>query len=224
MNRLNWFLTAVCVIIAAGAARVGRGASAPGRPIRIAYVDLDRVAKNSAMVKQKVSAVEKDLREKQKLYQDKADELRRLRRQLATQSTVLTPAQVDKIKNRIKQLRDEMDYLQYQADRVLNNSSREIIEPVLDQVLAAVEQVAKKYQIDLVLRGDLVLFASDRVDLTDAVIRELDRSLGSSTSGVSPAKPPVPRSAVRSGAGKRTPRPSSRSGKTTRKPTLETGG
>jgi len=164
------------------------------QPIRIAYVDLDRMAE-SQMVKERVKAVEKELMDKRESYKIKAEELRRLAEELRQQQAVLTPEQIAQKKQQVRVLQDELDRLNYEAERTVNKTSAEIIEPVLDEVLAAVESVARTYQIDLVLRGDFVLFGSERVDLTDTVIRELDRKASAKQPPLSPASTPARRSA-----------------------------
>jgi Skp family chaperone for outer membrane proteins len=183
--RYQWITTvaaAICLMSANGVQAADAGQTS-SRGLRIGYVDLDRVAEQSAMVKKRVSRVETDLREKQKSYRDKAERLRELRRDLATRESVLTEAQIAEKQAEIRNLRDELDFLQYQANRTLNDTSRNVIEPVLDQVLMAVERVAGKYEIDIVLRGDLVLFASERVDLTKHVIYELDHNANAGKAG-----------------------------------------
>jgi outer membrane protein len=196
MNRLTRIAVAVAFLFVAVRAHAGEAPAPSAQPIRIAYVDLDRVASDSQMVRSRVSDVEKQLAEKQKDLKSKMAELKDLNSRLVQQESVLPPAQSAQIKEQIRKLRDDVDRLQYDSDKILNNTSRDIIEPVLDQVLAAVERVAKAYQIDLVMRGDLVLFASERVDLTDAIIRELDRAAAATAGPVTPAGTPARRSAT----------------------------
>ena len=205
MRRLIVVAVVVPLLCAGARARAGEATTSSASPIRIGYVDLDRVASESQMVKSKVSEVERSLTERQKTYKVKSEELRQLRDQLSKQESVLTPAQSDQLKERIRKSREELSYIEFEGNQILGNTSREVIEPVLDQVLAAVERVAKAYGIDLILRGDLVLFASERVDLTDLVIRELDRGTKTTSGSVSPTDIP----ARRSGEKKATPTPKS---------------
>jgi outer membrane protein len=190
------------------------GSSSAQEPLRIGYVDLDRVAANSAMVKQRIDTVQQNLVAKQEKFQTMATELRELRRRLQQQASVLTAAQEENLKAQIRRLRDDMDKIEYDANKILSRTGRDVIEPVLDEVLAAVERVATAYKIDLVLRGDLVLYSSKRVDLTDAVVRELDRGARKS-SNPSPAKPPARRSDA-PGGGSRATTPKSDNEKTPR--------
>jgi len=157
----------------AAAAAVASGSQG----IRIGYVDLDRIAETSQVVRSRVTSVESAL--------------------AAKQESVLTPAESERMKARLRQLEDEIDFLRYEGRKILSNTSSEVIEPVLDDILAAVERVAQANKIDLVLRGDLVLFASERVNLTSLVIREIDRTAGAAgATTVSPAKPAPGRSAA----------------------------
>lgn len=202
MNRLMMVLVAVACLVVADRAKGGEATTTSVQPIRIGYVDMDRVAGNSQMVKERVSAVEQELLEKQKNFKAKAEELKQLSQEVSQQESVLSAAQLEQKKTRIRTLRDELDRLQYESDRILNKTSQDIIEPVLDEVLAAVERIAKAYGFDLILRGDLVLYASDRVDLTDAVVRELDKKAGTPKPAVSPASTPARRSSDTPESGK----------------------
>jgi len=202
MKQLMMILVAVAFLVAADRAKGGEATAPSAQPIRIGYVDLDRVASNSALVKERVSSVEQDLLEKQKNFKGKAEQLKQLNQDVTQQESVLTAAQLEQKKTQIRALRDELDRLQYESDKILNNTSRDIIEPVLDEVLAAVERIAKTYGFDLILRGDLVLYASDRVDLTDYVVRELDKKAGTPKSSVSPASTPARRSSDAPESGK----------------------
>jgi hypothetical protein len=91
--------------------------------------------------------------------------------------------------------------LKYEREKVFNKTGQTLIAPVLDDILQAVDRVAQANRVDLVLRGDYVLFASDRVDLTPVVVRELDRGAPATTpagtggkQSVSPARTPASRS------------------------------
>jgi len=174
INRYATPLLAAILMLCAATARPA--ASSSQEPVRIAYVDLDRVAENSKMVRQRIDSVEMELREKQEAYAEKMKELRSLRERLVKQESVMSEAQVEQAKARMQQLQDDLKYLEFEYGKALDNTSRNLIEPVLDEVLTAVRSVATRLKIDIVLRGDLVLFSSDRVDITAYVIQELDRS------------------------------------------------
>ena len=177
----------------AAAAAVASGSQG----IRIGYVDLDRIAETSQVVRSRVTSVESALAAKQEDFKKKVDERNELRSRLAKQESVLTPAESERMKARLRQLEDEIDFLRYEGRKILSNTSSEVIEPVLDDILAAVERVAQANKIDLVLRGDLVLFASERVNLTSLVIREIDRTAGAAgATTVSPANPAPGRAAA----------------------------
>ena len=199
--RTQWVMTAVAAValglpVASLAAAPAAPADSPSGPggIRIAYVDLDRVARDSQMVTKRVKNVEEHLAGKQETLKAKMKERNQLRSQLTQQDSVLTAAQTEQLRSKIKTLQDEIDFLTYQMNKAVSDTSRDVIEPVLDQVLESVERVAKASKVDLVLRGDLILFASERVDLTDWVIRDLDQTLPATETKASPAQGPARRS------------------------------
>jgi len=168
--------------------------TASAQPIRIAYVDVEGVVSNSEVIKGRVSSAEKNLSKRENEYELKDSELRDLRQKLAKQESVMTAAQVEELKQKIQKLQGEKDYLEYESKRIFDATRREMTESVLDEVTAAVERVAKTYQIDLVLSGPMVLYHSERIDLTDTVTRELDRAAKTAAKSVSPASPPERRS------------------------------
>ncbi|MCX8038441.1 MAG: OmpH family outer membrane protein [Candidatus Sumerlaeia bacterium] len=193
---LRILLSGLLFDMAVGAAIAGEAAPSPAapRPIRIAYVDVGMITEKSKVLQERISALQQELESKQRAYQTKYDERQKLVRQLSQQETVLTAAQTAQIKEQIRALTDELDRLQYDADRTMNRQGGQIIGDVLDELIAAVERVAKAQGVDLVFRSDALLYASERVDLTDSVIAELDRSLSAPKPAISPAGTPARRS------------------------------
>ncbi len=143
-------------------------------PIRIGFVDMDIVLQESKAVQEHVGRVEDRLELKKRDIDRKMTEHDRLRESLQRQDSILTEEEKQRRIQRIEELKTEVEDLRYEANRVLRQSERGIIEPILDSVMETVQEVGRREGFDLVLRGELVLYGAEAVDLTDKVIEALD--------------------------------------------------
>ncbi len=86
----------------------------------------------------------------------------------------------------IKQLNSETEDLEYQLEKLLRNSRRETLNPALGEAIDVVAKIGKEDNYDLILRGDSILFASRRIDLTARVIEALDNPADAATGAAKP--------------------------------------
>jgi outer membrane protein len=135
---------------------------------------MDIVLQESKAVQEHVGRVEDRLELKKRDIDRKMTEHDRLRESLQRQDSILTEEEKQRRIQRIEELKTEVEDLRYEANRLLRQSERGIIEPILDSVMETVREVGQREGFDLVLRGELVLYGADAVDLTDRVIEALD--------------------------------------------------
>lgn len=159
---------------AAPAAASVPSTEAPARPMKIGFVDMDVVFQDSKAVQEQIGRVEDRLDATKKEIDRKMSEYNRLRDGLERQDSVLTDEEKTSRRRRIQELKTEVEDLQYEANKQLRQSESGVVEPVLDAVMATVQQIAKREGYDLVLRGEMVLYGVQSIDLTDRLIRELD--------------------------------------------------
>jgi len=149
---------------------------------KVAYVDIDRVTAKSkqvndamASVEKKVKGIQGELAAKQKLLDSLNDEIRK-------GQGVLAESELAKKRDEARKLKSDTDELEFQAKRKMEELDQTFFDPMLKRIVFAIQDVAHDKKIDLVVRGEAVLYGSKAADITDAVIDKLNSSDGSSSS------------------------------------------
>jgi Skp family chaperone for outer membrane proteins len=150
--------------------------------VRIGYIDMEYILESvpeykeaSIQLEGKVQRWKQDIEKKQK-------EIDQMKLNLANERVLLTKELIDEREEEIKIKEDEM--LQYQQDRFGPNGDlmiqrRQLVQPIQDQVFNIVQEIAeaKKYDFIFDKSADVVmLFAAKRNDISDAVLRSIERA------------------------------------------------
>lgn len=152
------------------------------RGVRIGYIDMEYILESvpeykeaSIQLEGKVQRWKQDIEKKQK-------EIDQMKLNLANERVLLTKELIDERDEEIKIKEDEM--LKYQQDRFGPNGDlmiqrRQLVQPIQDQVFNIVQEVAenKKYDFIFDKSADVVmLFAAKRNDISDLVLRSIERA------------------------------------------------
>ncbi len=169
----------LCVIVALWASvAVGQSATSDtatlAAPSRVAFVDIELVLERSASVRKIMAELDSELAKESDAIDAKKQEARRLRLQLEQQNAVLSDEERATRRQKALDLLAEADELEFKFTRKVRETQRATVEPLLEQVIVYIGKVADRRGIDLVVRGEMVLYGRSTVDLTPQVIRELD--------------------------------------------------
>ena len=112
----------------------------------------------------------------------KSQEIDQMKLNLANERVLLTTELIEEREEEIKILEDEM--IKYQQDRFGPNGDlmiqrRQLVQPIQDQVFNIVQEIAenKKYDFIFDKSADVVmLFAAKRNDISETVLRSINRS------------------------------------------------
>ena len=151
------------------------------RGLRVGYIDMDYILENvpdyqeaSKQLAEKVSRWKADI-------ESKLNDVNEMKKQLENERPLLTQ---ELIEERIEEITFEenqiSDYQQklFGPGGSLATQKRQLVEPVQDQVFNAVQEIstAKKYDYVMNKSEVLMLYAADRHDLSDQVLRNITRS------------------------------------------------
>lgn len=146
---------------------------------RIGYIDSEYILNQTpeyATVQQKLDRLEEQWRQE---IETKRDEVETLREEFQARELLYTDEERQEKRQAIEQARREIEQLRaryFGPDGELYARQKELMRPIQERVLAAVEQVATSQGYDFVFdkSGDyLFMFARDEYDLSDDVLREL---------------------------------------------------
>ncbi|MFW6303424.1 MAG: OmpH family outer membrane protein [Candidatus Sumerlaeota bacterium] len=143
-------------------------------PMRVAFVDIERVSEEATFFLKMVQGIEGDLKNRQDLIEKKKKEYATLRDELRRKESVLSDEQVEEMRKKLNTLRSEIEDEQYEINRLLRESERKQMAPAMERMLKTIKEVAEEEKIDLVVRNEIVLHAEPWADITDKVIEALN--------------------------------------------------
>lgn len=161
---------------------VANTSQAQTRTTRIGYIDMEYILENVSDYKEATAQLElKAQKWKQEIEAKKLD-INTLKEGLKAEKALLTKELIEERETEIKFLEDEMlDYQQKQfgSNGNLIHQKAALAKPIQDQVFTAVQDIAEAKNYDFVFdkSSDLtMLFSNKRFDISDQVIRVLNRT------------------------------------------------
>ncbi len=146
---------------------------------KIGYIDSNYILNQTpeyATVQQQIDRLEQQWRQEIKNKQAEAEELRR---EFEARELLYTEEERTRKQEEIQQAQQEVEQLReryFGPDGQLYQRQQELMRPIQERILTAVEEVATAEGYDYVFdkSGEfLFMFARDQYDLSDAVLREL---------------------------------------------------
>ena len=152
------------------------------RGVRIGYIDTEYILQNvpeyqdaNAQLESKVQKWKSDIEQRLSAVEQK-------KKHLSSESVLLTP---ELIKERQEEITiEENEILDYQQKRFGPNGDlmiqrKQLMQPVQDQIFAAVQEIATSRSYDFVFDKStdvVMLYSADRYDISDQVLRSITRS------------------------------------------------
>ena len=152
------------------------------RGVRIGYIDMEYILENVPEYREASIQLDGKAQRWKNDIEKKMNEVERMKINLSAERVLLTTELIEEREEDIKVLEDEM--LQYQQDRFGPNGDlyiqrRQLVQPIQDQVFNIVQEIAenKKYDFIFDKSADIVmLFSAKRHDISDIVLRSINRS------------------------------------------------
>ncbi|MEG1229793.1 MAG: OmpH family outer membrane protein, partial [Flavobacterium sp.] len=161
---------------------VANTSQAQGKTTRIGYIDMEYILENVSDYKEAKSQLELKAQKWKQEIETKKTNINTLKENLKAEKALLTKELIDEKETEIKFLENEMlDYQQKQfgADGNLIRQKAALAKPIQDLVFTAVQDIAEAKNYDFIFdkSSDLtMLFSNKRFDISDQVIRILNRT------------------------------------------------
>jgi outer membrane protein len=142
--------------------------------LKIGYVNSDRVLREATVAKAAQSRLEVEFSKRQKDGEDAANKLKAAADKLDKDAPTLSEAERNRRqRDLVEQDRDlQRKRREFQED--LNQRRNEELASVVDRANKVVKNIYETEKYDLILQGDVVIFASNRIDITDKVVKALN--------------------------------------------------
>lgn len=152
------------------------------RGVRIGYIDTEYILQNVPEYQEATSQLEAKVQQWKKEIEQRLIEVDTKKKQLNNESVLLTKELYDE---RLEDINaEELEILDYQQKRFGPNGDlmiqkKQLIQPIQDQIFAAVQDLAKSRSYDFIFdkSADVVmLYSAERFDISDEIIRAISRS------------------------------------------------
>ena len=152
------------------------------RGIRIGYIDTEYILQNIPEYQEATAQLENKVQKWKTEIESQLNGIEQKRKDLSNEKALLTKELIEEREEDINF--EETEILDYQQARFGPNGDlmiqkRQLIQPIQDQIFAAVQDMAEKRKYDFVFdkAADMVmLYSADRFDFSDEVIRSISRS------------------------------------------------
>ena len=152
------------------------------RGVRIGYIDMEYILESVPEYREATTQLEGKVQRWKQDIEKKQREIDQMKLNLANERVLLTKELITEREEEIQILEDEV--IEYQQNRFGPNGDlmiqrRQLVQPIQDQVFNIVQEIAenKKYDFIFDKSADVVmLFAAKRNDLSDEVLRSIERA------------------------------------------------
>ena len=164
--------------VAAVALLAGAALGAQAQELKIGYVNSDRVLRDATPAKAAQAKLEAEFSKRQKEGDDAAARLKAAADKLDKDAPTLSEAERNRRQRELVDQDRELQRKRREFQEDLNQRRNEELASVVERANKVVKQIYDSEKYDLILQGDVVIFASQRVDITDKVIKALNAQSG----------------------------------------------
>lgn len=150
--------------------------------VRIGYVDMEYILENVPEYQEASAQLDKKVQQWKQEIETEMNRIEKLKQDLVNEKPLLTRELIEEREDEIAF--EEQKILEYQQKRFgpkgdLIIQKMQLVKPIQDQVFVAVQEIAKSRKYDLIFdkSADVItLYAADRLDVSDQVLRSITRA------------------------------------------------
>ena len=146
--------------------------------LKIGFVNSDRVLREATLAKAAQTRLEAEFSKRQKEGEDAAAKLKAAADKLDKDAPTLAEAERNRRQRDLVEQDRELQRKRREFQEDLNQRKNEELASVVERANKVVKQIYDTEKFDLILQGDVVVFSSARVDITDKVIKALNAQGG----------------------------------------------
>jgi outer membrane protein len=161
--------------------------------VRIAVVDSQRAVLESEDGLRVKAQLNKIFDEKQRELDLKQNELQKERQELEKQRTTMKPEVLQQRAEKWQAEAANVQQMFMEYNRELQRKQSEMMQPILNQTLAAVQRIAKAEGYTIVIERQAAAYVQSDLDITERVIRAHNEGGTSGAPATAPTAAPAPK-------------------------------
>ena len=143
------------------------GFSSYGKELKVGYADIFRVINEYNKTKEYEEALEKKAVAKDKILQDKQEELRKMQDRLGA----LKGKAEEEEREKIIAAAREYNELERQIRLELGKERNEKMKELLEDITKVIEEYAQKNKFDFIFNGTALIYGDNSANITDIIIK-----------------------------------------------------
>jgi outer membrane protein len=156
----------------AGAALLSFAAQALAQS-SIGFVSLDRILREAPAAQQAQKKLEQEFSQRGQELSRQAEQLKKMQENLEKNAVTMSESERQKREREFAESNREFQRKQREFNEDLGQRRKEEFERVIERANRAVRQIAEAEKLDIVFQNEQVVWASNRIDITDKVIKVL---------------------------------------------------
>jgi outer membrane protein len=153
--------------------------SFPAFSVTVGVVDMQRVINGIKQGKAIIKTLEKSFNKKKKELKKEEEKIIKMRDDFKKQSLVLSDKAKVKKEQELQMRIVELQKKTVDSQRQIQKQEAELKKPILEKLRKIVEEVSKKEKVDITIEvASPIIYAKDRKDITDAIIKAYDKKHG----------------------------------------------
>ena len=166
--------TVAQALIATAALFAATAAPAVAQELKIGYVNSERVLREATPAKAAQAKLETEFSKREKELTDIGARLKAAADKLDKDAPTLSEAERTRRQRELVEQDRDLQRKRREFQEDLNQRRNEELASVVERANKVVKQIYDTEKYDLILQGEVVIFASQRVDITDKVIKALN--------------------------------------------------
>lgn len=143
---------------------------------KVGYIDINRLVNDSNMGKAASSALKKLRKEKESRLQKKKDQIDKLDALVNNAKSKLDEAERLNKARKLADLKTEYKRMTEDANQAIKWKNDDIVRHILEKAIPIIKRIAQKDGYTMIVRNpDALIYVSKSVDITDSVIKQLNR-------------------------------------------------
>ncbi|MFY9398345.1 MAG: OmpH family outer membrane protein [Desulfomonilia bacterium] len=145
--------------------------------LKIVYIDSQRILTDSLAGKEAYKQLETLKNERQKEIDKVQEDLKKIATDISVKGPSMNESAKVELQGRYENELKKYNRLVKDAQEELRRKELTLIKPISEEVGAIIDEYGKNNAIDLILdrRDPGIIFASDKLDITDAILEQYDK-------------------------------------------------
>jgi len=143
---------------------------------KVGFVDTQKVVSSSKEAKAAEDKLNALLEKKREQFKPQQEQFAKLRQELETQLSVLSPEALDERQIELTQLKNQIERDVQAAEEEVQIERRKALAPLLRKIQDVINEIGKQEGFSIIMERHVgVIYFSDSLDITDKVIEQLNQ-------------------------------------------------